>query len=295
MQRPHLIPRFKVWTESQSSFVECLRQEDLESIRSERLALLNQPEQLSLFGTENGFIAWRLDQISYDNGDSLAVYLGHQGPEQELPALIRASSEDLTGRTLVVEVPVESISTAEILYENGFTKQRYRLTRVPTEHNLDTPRQGQFELRLGGELDRLFLCSLAGDNAVYTMPPGYQDNLEQYTKSIMERLRVLDYSTESDYDLLIAQDKSSGKSVGYGLLRATSEDVVVLEDIGIRKSYWGRYVAQFIIRSIENLLIAHNFNFLVIEISAANRRSYLTARKSLGFKPKTELLMLKKT
>ena len=178
---------------------------------------------------------------------------------------------------------------AEQLERLGFLLERYRLCLTPKVHDLETPQQSRYSLRLATEVDRVMLCTLAADYAQYTMPPGREELLTQYTTSILSRFRSIDLSSESPLDLFVAEENH--RSVGYILVELMPDGSVYVEDMGVKRSHWGKYVAQFLIRAIENLLVQQGIDLLWCEISAANRRSFVTACRSLRFEPRLQFWM----
>ena len=131
------------------------------------------------------------------------------------------------------------------------------------------------------------LCTLAADYAEFTVPPGREELLQQYTTSILSRFRTIDFGPESPVDLFVAEENY--QSVGYILVELMADGSMYLEDIGVKRSHWGKYVAQFLVRAVENLLVAHDIELMWSEISASNRRSFLTAVRSLRFEPRVEI------
>ena len=133
------------------------------------------------------------------------------------------------------------------------------------------------------------LASLAAAHVVHTLPPGRQDRVAEYTASVLQRFGDLQYGDGAALDLLIAEELPLLNSVGYLLIEAGDDGRAFLYDMGVRQSHWGKYVAQFLVRATENLLVQLEVELLVTEISAANRRSFLTACRSLRFEPRREL------
>ena len=78
------------------------------------------------------------------------------------------------------------------------------------------------------------------------------------------------------------------QSVGYALVELMEDGTLYLEDFGVRRSHWGKYVAQFMVHALENILVDQEIDLMWCEISAANRRSFITAWRSLKFQPRLE-------
>jgi hypothetical protein len=134
-------------------------------------------------------------------------------------------------------------------------------------------------------LDRSLLVSLAANSVGFTLPPGGEDQLESYTANTIERYGALDYGDDSSYTLLVAENSRTRQGAGYVLLHEDDDGCVLLDDLAGKREYWGRYIGHFLVRSVENLLLEHGYPILYAEISAANRRSYLTAVRQLRFRP----------
>ncbi len=277
------------WLEQQSFFPECLGPEDVDQAKQARLEQLAGWESLALRGNEHSFVVWETGLVEQDTGRSVCSLWGYQGTPQEVEALLQGAAREFDDQTLMVEVPYHPLGSSdrdlqEVLTKTGFVKTRYRLLRRPQQHNLDTPRQGRYRLRQGTELDRSFLCRLATDHVVHTLPPDREKEIATYTQAIFERFMSLDLGPDSPFELLIADLASNHTAVGYILLELQGERVHLV-DLGVRQSQWGQYVAQFLVRATENLLLAHDITHLHTEISAANRRSFVTACRSLKFEP----------
>lgn len=289
---PNLVDLLRHWLKEQRSFPECLRVERLQATRRAREEQLLSPNKLKFLGDESAFVVWETDLLEQDTGRKVANLWAWQGTNRQLLGLFEGSIREFSGQALMVERVAGAELFEELLQHSGFTKCRYRLSRTPQTHELDTLRQGQFRLRQGGEYDRAFLCNLATAHVRHTLPPEREEQSKTYSQSILKRFTELDYDgPDSAYDLLIAEEKVSRMSVGYILLELDEEKSAFILDLGVRESHWGRYVAQFMIRATENLLVEHGIDFLHTEISAANRRSFVTACRSLKFEPRVEQWM----
>ena len=133
------------------------------------------------------------------------------------------------------------------------------------------------------------LCTLAADYAVFTIPPGREELQTLYQTSILSRFRTIDFGPESAIDLFVAEENH--RSVGYILVELMPDGSLYVEDLGVKRSHWGKYVAQFLIRATENLCVDQGIDLMWCEISAANRRSFLTASRSLKFQPRLNFWM----
>ncbi|MCA9775792.1 MAG: GNAT family N-acetyltransferase [Candidatus Eremiobacteraeota bacterium] len=274
--------RLSKWLTGRDSFAECLHPALLESCRVQKLALIDRVVCLE---QDSAFFAWSTGFREEDTGQPVTALWGWEGGTDEKAALLKRSLDELEGH-LMVELATGD-SDAQLLADHGFVLERHRLSLNPQEHILDTPRQGRYSLRLATELDRVMLCTLAADYAQYTVPPGREELLQQYTASILGRFRAVDFGPDSAVDLFVAEENY--QSVGYILVELMPDGTVYLEDIGVKRAHWGKYVAQFMVRAVENLLVQYGVELLWCEISAANRRSYLTAVRSLRFQPRVEI------
>ena len=272
--------RLSDWLASQQSFAACLHPDLLETHREQKASLLDQVTYLE---EGSSFVAWAGGFEEEDTKEPVSALWGWEGDRKA--SLIERSLAEVEGH-LMVEL-TSGDPDSRILQEQGFVLERHRLSLTPREHDLDTPRQGKYSLRLARELDRVMLCTLAADYAEFTVPPGREELLEQYAASIFAGYRTIDFGPESPIDLFVAEEKY--QSVGYILIELKPDGTVYLEDLGVKRSHWGKYVAQFLVRAVENLLVAHGTELMWSEISAGNRRSFRTAVRSLRFQPRVEI------
>lgn len=277
--------RLSDWLAVQDSFAQCLHPDLLETHREQKASLL---DQVTCLQEGSSFVAWAGGFKEEDTQEPVAALWGWEG---ELKAsLLERSLAEVDGH-LMVEL-ASGDPDSRILQDKGFVLERHRLSLTPREHDLETPRQGRYSLRLARELDRVMLCTLAADYAEFTVPPGREELLQQYTASILSRFRTIDFGEESPIDLFVAEENY--QSVGYILVELMADGSMYLEDIGVKRSHWGKYVAQFLVRAVENLLVAHGIELMWSEISASNRRSFLTAVRSLRFEPRVEIWLYRR-
>ena len=275
-------PMLESWLERQESFAQCLLPRLVEEHRQTKK---EQLEQVVCLAEANSFVAWETGYQEQDTGEPLSILWGWDGDGRA--PLLERSIQEMRGN-LMVQLPPKSpySSTLEKL---GFVLERYRLSLTPRLHDLETAQKGRYSLRLATELDRVMLCTLAADYVEHTLPPGRQERLAEYTTSILSRFRTIDFGPESPIDLFVAEEKH--RSIGYILVELMADGSVYVEDVGVKRSHWGKYVAQFLIRAVENLLVDHGVDLLWCEISAANRRSFVTACRFLKFEPRLEFWM----
>jgi len=270
------------WLATQETFPQCLGPRLLESFREGKASAM---EGLVRFEKGSSFLAWSTGFFEQDTQEPIAALWGWDG-ERKAEFLSRSLRE--LDCSLMVELAAGDPDGA-LLKECGFVLERYRLSLTPREHALDTPQQGRYSLRLATDLDRALLCTLAADYAEFTLPAGQSHRLSQYTTSILARYREVDYGPDSAVDLFVAEEDHL--AAGYILVELMDDGTLYLEDIGVKRSHWGKYVAQFLIRAAENIMVAHGIDLLWCEISSANRRSFVTAVRSLRFEPRVEIWM----
>lgn len=272
------------WLHRQITFPRCFLPRQRETILAAKEASLEQDELVAV-GSQEAFMVWERGLEEEDTGRPVAELWGAGGELHQWPSLLQQSAERLPDLTLLIEIEPQS-DLRQTLSHNGFDLERHVITREPQKHDLSTAQQSRYRLRAGRELDRTLLCTLAADHMVHTLPPGREDDLALYTASILRRFRTLDFGPDSDYELLIAEEDR--RAVGYILLHMTAEGAYLL-DTGVRRSHWGKYVAQFMTRATENLLVDHGVDLLYAEVSAANRRSFVTACRSLKFQHRLDM------
>jgi hypothetical protein len=270
------------WLGRQESFPQCFLPRMLAEYRELKVAQL---DRVVCMADGPSFVAWETGYQEEDTAEPLAIMWGWDGEAKT--SLLERSIGEMNGNLMVQLPPNDPHS--ESLERLGFVLERYRLCLTPRQHDLETPQQGRYSLRLATELDRILLCTLAADYVVHTLPPGREELLAKYTTSILSRFRAIDFGPESSTDLFVAEENH--RSVGYILVELMPDGSVCVEDVGVKRAHWGKYVAQFLIRATENLLVDEGLDLMWCEISAANRRSYITACRSLRFEPRLEFWM----
>ena len=271
----------KAWVESQSSFPECLRPEDLEHSRSQRLAYLESGQAPRLFQEQDSFLAWDATALERDTQKPLALLWASKG---KVDALLEHSKRELSELPLVASAFFSEGDWCETLLGHGFYPLRSFVSKPMSSQSIDYP----FTLRCGKESDRSFLTALAVTVASHTLPPHRQSELSAYSRILTQSLLKLDYSEGSEYRLYVAED-SGRQRVGYLLLRLDERRTAWVVDIGVQKSHWGQGVAQFLVLTAENLLLKKGYEFYVGEISASNERSFYVATQLCGFRPNRQL------
>ena len=208
------------WLAVQESFAQCLHPDLLETHREQKASQL---EQVTCLQEGSSFVAWAGGFKEEDTQEPVAALWGWEG---ELKAsLLERSLAEVDGH-LMVEL-ASGDPDSRILQDKGFVLERHRLSLTPREHDLETPRQGRYSLRLARELDRVMLCTLAADYAEFTVPPGREELLQQYTASILSRFRTIDFGEESPIDLFVAEENY--QSVGYILVELMGDGSMYLE------------------------------------------------------------------
>lgn len=184
-------------------------------------------------------------------------------------------------RPPAVTVPVEQKEVTAFLKTRGFLAANDIIGRPIETHNLETSLQKGFQMRRGRETDRTFLKLVAGNNLVHTLPP--RGRQADYQKAVLEGIDELDFDDRETTAVFVLRDRASRRSAGFIIYDLEPDGVAYLRDVSVKRAYWGRYAAQHLVRAGENELGALGFTFVYADVSAANRRSFLTARRSLGF------------
>ena len=269
----------KQWVEAQDNFSECLRPEDLEWCRAQRLQYLAGEPELKVVGDSNRFLAWNINAVEEDTQSSLSLLWGRAGTAGELRELFTRDCESPE----VVSAFVHETEWRELLTDIGFYPLRHFVTKQMAEQSVEGP----YVIRPATEADRSFFSALAVSVAVHTLPPGRKSELANYSRSLLKRFLRLDFGPSAEHRLLIAEEGAA--KVGYLLLRTDDRNRAWVVDIGVDKSAWGRGVAQFLVLSAENQLLDEGYEFYVGEISAANSRSFYVSTELCGFSPNREL------
>lgn len=272
------------WLERQESFGECLTPEQTGSARSVKREQLEETELL-MVGEPERFVVWQTGLTLEGTGEPLSRVWGWQAPQSELPRLFSESSSRLKPGLLAIDRRVDGEPSPKVLQGCGFELQRHRLVLFPRAHNLQEERYRDFTLRAAGDLDRPLLINLASETLAFTLPPGEDDRIDLYSESLLSKYQVLDYGSDSPYDLLLAEHRPTRSAVGYILLFEDENGYICLDDLAVKREQWGKYVGHFMVRSVENLLVEHGYPVMYAEISQANRRSFLTAQRQLHFRP----------
>lgn len=271
----------KSWVESQSSFPECLRPEDIEHSRRQRLTYLESGQTPTVVQSEDGFLAWDTSASERDTQRPLALLWASQG---EVDTLLEQSKREFNELPLVASAFFSQGDWCETLLRYGFYPLRSFVSKPMSRQSVSYP----FTIRLGKESDRSFLTALAVTVASHTLPPHRKSELSAYNRILTQSLLKLDYSKSSEHRLYIAEDQGRQR-VGYLLLRLDDRKTAWVVDIGVQKSHWGQGVAQFLVLTAENHLIEEGFEFYVGEISASNERSFYVATKLCSFQPNRQL------
>lgn len=274
----------KAWVDAQDTFPECLRSEDLEYCRRQRLDFLASGASPIILEQNDAFVVWDTTAVERDTQNSVALLWASQGSQDETCQLIERSKQELSDRPLVVSISVDAEGQAKALKERGFYQLRHFVTKEMTRQELTH----SFKVRVGTENDRSFLTALAVSVASHTLPPQCKLKQGQYNRILLQSLLKLDYGPDTENLLLIAEDEDENR-LGYLLLRLDQRKTAWVVDIGVTKSHWGQGIAQHLVLSAENQLIERGFEFYVGEISAANERSFYVATKLCGFKPNRQL------
>ncbi|MGE0490166.1 MAG: GNAT family N-acetyltransferase [Vulcanimicrobiota bacterium] len=270
----------------QSAFRDAFRPGSLERVRQRRLQELTDLD-LQVHSLEPaGYIAWDCSMIELETGREVAsLWDLWVDPTRSFEAVANQlwQASELGGRQPMVELtdPRERAFWSSL----GFHLRRHRLGKTPAVHDDSTQERAGVRLRRGQERDRTFVTTLAAANLHHTLPPGGQAQAALYLQASIARFAQLDFE---EFPLIVAQDRRTYVAVGYLILKPEEHGSAYLFDMGVRSTHWGKLVAQALVRGAETELVDSGFTFLHAEASAANRRSYWTARRTLAFQPLTE-------
>lgn len=282
----------RAWLESETHFPECLLPDNVEEHRARKMERLETGEKLRIFEQAGQFIVWETG-LSMDTGQSLAQVWGWRSEGDGLDALFKESLAELSCDMFLFNRSPDSVPEPALLESFGFGLYRRRFVLWPRERDLNTPRMTGLRLRAASELDRGAVCSIATNQVAYTLPADFSHELERVIQFTLDRYRRLELGDDSAFDLLLAEEKATLRPCGYILLSAGEPGTVYLDDLAVKKEYWGNYVGHFMVRSVENLLIENGLKLLYADISEANRRSHMTATRQLGFVPNLEYWLKK--
>lgn len=266
------------WVKARQAFPECLRPEDVEAARSRRLAYLSSPHSLLVIEDGPAFVAWDTQGTEIDTGAPLALLWASEGSPRQLQPLLERSRAKLGDLPQMASAFATQHEWMQVLEDSGFVPWRHYVTRPMAAREIEAP----YSLRQAGPADRPFFSALAVQNVAHTLPPQSAGAAATYRTALLQRILRLRYGPETSNEILIAEDED-GEPLGYLWLETGSEHTACVVDIGVNPSYWGRKVAQFLVLSAENDLLARGYQFYVGEISAANRRSYRVATEICGF------------
>lgn len=268
------------WVKEQEQLPECLRPQDLDWCKKERLRFLEKSSALEVKGSPECFLAWNTGAIEEGTQRPVALLWARQGTLSEVEDLLRTTLQ----QPMIASAFVGDGEWRKVLERSGFRPLRHFVTKTISHRAVEAP----LLIRRGVEVDRPFFSALAISVATHTLPPGKKGELARYSRALLKRFLRLDYGPDSEHQLLIAENGAQER-LGYLLLRLDDRQRAWVVDIGVDKSYWGQGVAQFLVLSAENRLHRQGYEFYVGEISAANERSLYVATELCGFSPNREL------
>lgn len=270
--------RLREWVESRQAFPECLRAEDVEGARRQRLEFLDSLPSLLVLEDGPAFLAWDTHATEVDTGTPLALLWAWEGTPEQLRPLLQRSGHELQDLPQMASAFATQHEWSKVLEECGFVPWRHYVTRPISAREIEAP----YSLRQAGAADRPFFSALAVQNVVHTLPPQSESAAATYRTALLQRILRLRYGPGTPHEILIAEDED-GEALGYLWLETGSTHTAFVVDIGVNPSCWGRKVAQFLVLSAENELLTRGYEFYVGEISARNRRSYRVATEICGF------------
>jgi ribosomal protein S18 acetylase RimI-like enzyme len=192
---------------------------------------------------------------------------------------------------LALEIQIAQKHREDYFASRGFSVDMNRIARKIETHTFEnTPRQNRFKVRPAVESDRLFILLLNAQNSSFLIPAGRGTpvkDVQNYYFETYSNLTIIDNPIMS---ILIAEEIETMKPAGYIMLKVAAVDAVsekplaYIYDLSVHRDYWGKFVAQRLVREGENLLVKRGVHYLIGDTSESNPRPLKTALKTLGFK-----------
>jgi GNAT superfamily N-acetyltransferase len=194
-------------------------------------------------------------------------------------------------RYLVTEILITQNHREEYFASRGFYVDMNRIVRGVETHTFENmPRQKHFIVRPAREGDRNFILLLNAQNAGLLVPVGRDTPLKDVQVYYFNTYSQLSITDNPIMNVLIAEDTEKARPAGYIMLKVAAVDAVsekplaYIYDISVHKDYWGKLVAQRLVREGENLLVGKGVHYLIGDTAENNPRPLKTAIKTLGFK-----------
>jgi ribosomal protein S18 acetylase RimI-like enzyme len=192
---------------------------------------------------------------------------------------------------LVLEIQITQTHREEYFASRGFSVDMNRIVRRVETHTFEnTPRQNRFNVRPAIESDRIFILLLNAQNSSFLIPSGRDVSIKDVQNYYFDTYSSLAITNNPMMRVLIAEDKETFQPAGYIMLKVAAVDAVsekplaYIYDLSVHKDYWGKFVAQRLVREGENLLAGMGVHYLIGDTSESNPRPLKTALKTLGFK-----------
>jgi GNAT superfamily N-acetyltransferase len=187
---------------------------------------------------------------------------------------------------LVCQLPPGHRLEAE-LAEAGFSVDIERIHKEIT--GLRQP-GSVLNLRLARPNDRLFILGLIRRTCANTRPAGREISAPRMLEIFFQSYQSLDFAGDPELITLIAETPGRARAIAYLVIRlGLSEDpdpatFAYIYDIAVHPDHWGKRAPHDLLFRAEQLLKERAIERLVADISASNRRAFLTATKSLGYR-----------
>ena len=172
------------------------------------------------------------------------------------------------------------------LSEAGFAVEIERIQKEVT--GLRQPGQ-RLTIRPARPNDRLFILGLIRRTCANTKPAGREISAPRMLEIFFESYQSLDFAGDPELITLIAETPGRARAIAYLVVRlGLSEEpdpatFAYIYDIAVHPDHWGKRAPHDLLFRAEQLLKERGIHRLVADISASNRRAFLTATKSLGY------------
>lgn len=136
-----------------------------------------------------------------------------------------------------------------------------------------------------------FIKELAAESIEHGIPKIRDITGEQLRKVVTAAYENIGkiYAELKDIVIFIAVDEDREERVGYLTLilneveGSTGEIQSFIQDLAVRKRYWGKYVVNRLMGRAEEETKAHGHHYITGSISVDNMRAFGTATKGLGY------------
>ena len=173
------------------------------------------------------------------------------------------------------------------LSEAGFAVDIERIDKEVT--GLRQP-GGLLNLRLARPNDRLFILGLIRRTCANTKPAGREISAPRMLEIFFQSYQSLDFAGDPELITLIAETPARARAIAYLVIRlGLTEDpdpatFAYIYDIAVHPDHWGKRAPHDLLFRAEQLLKERGIDRLVADISASNRRAFVTATRSIGYR-----------